>query len=257
MERLDEHITWVRDDWEGLSDIFLYIDRSEQDLVFENLDRALEELLGMGSYLVCTLKLSWSGDSEEIFDPLAQAGLMIAEQSTHLNTLISQRQAVINGDVEVVGDIVINHLDSILTAGRTMLNHAPNTPGAPSTGLHPLIVEHREALVAVAEKHGLTDLRVYGSMARGDADEYSDVDLLVNAPPEVDCLPLIYMGSDAEQLLKRPVDLNTYGELMAEQRAQRARILREAIPLKAPPSSTDGGRKSPSQSFPGGAILNG
>ena len=231
MDRLDEHITWVRDDWEGLSDIFLYIDRSEQDLVFENLYRVLEEMLGMGTYLVCTLKLSWSGDSEEIFDLLAQAGLMTAEQSTHLNTLISQRHAVINGDVEVVGD-VINHLDSVLTAGRTMLKHAPNTPGAPSTGLHPLIVEHREALVAVAEKHGLTDLRVYGSMARGDADEYSDVDLLVNVPPEVDCLPLVYMGSDAEGLLKRPVDLNTEGELMAE---QRARILREAIPLNGVP----------------------
>lgn len=240
MERLDEHITWVRDDWEGLSDIFLYIDRSEQDLVFENLYRALEEMQGMGSYLVRTLdlalKLGWPGDSEEFFDLLAQAGLMTAEQSTHLNTLISQRHAIINGDVEVVEDIVINHLDSIMTAGRAMLKHAPNTPGASSTGLHPLIVEHREALVAVAEKYGLTDLRVYGSMARGDADEYSDVDLLVNVPPEVDCLPLVYMGSDAEGLLKRPVDLNTEGELMAE---QRARILREAIPLN------------------GGAILNG
>ena len=86
----------------------------------------------------------------------------------------------------------------------------------------------------LAEKHGLTDLLIYGSMARGDADEYSDMDLLVSAPPDVDCLPLIFMMSDAERLLNRPVDLHTYEELMAE---QRARILRETISLNGAPVS--------------------
>ena len=184
----------------------------------------------MGSYLMRTLNLSWSddNDSEEMSDQLVQAGLMNSEQSALINTLISQRQAVIDGDLKVVVYIVVNHLDEIIEAGRTLLNHAPDIPGEPSTGLHPLIVKYRNVLLTLAACHGLTNLRVYGSMARGDADEYSNVDLLACDPPEAGCLQLIHMMSDVEQLLQRPVDLYTDGDLLAE---QRERILQEAIPL--------------------------
>ena len=38
------------------------------------------------------------------------------------------------------------------------------------------LMEHRDELLAVARNSGLTNVRVFGSMARGDADENSDVD---------------------------------------------------------------------------------
>ena len=47
-------------------------------------------------------------------------------------------------------------------------------------------------------------------------------------PPEAGFLQLIHMTLDVEQLLQRPVDLYTDGDLLAE---QRERILQEAIPL--------------------------
>ena len=48
--------------------------------------------------------------------------------------------------------------------------------------MHPLIEAHRSEIRALAEHHGIRDVRVFGSMARGDADETSDVDLLVTLP---------------------------------------------------------------------------
>ena len=50
--------------------------------------------------------------------------------------------------------------------------------------MHPLIEAHRRDLIAIAERHRLCDVRVFGSMARNDADEDSDVDLLVTMRPD-------------------------------------------------------------------------
>ena len=50
--------------------------------------------------------------------------------------------------------------------------------------MHFLIEQHRTAILEIAERHGLRDMRVFGSMVRGDADDASDVDLLVSLPPQ-------------------------------------------------------------------------
>jgi predicted nucleotidyltransferase len=41
-----------------------------------------------------------------------------------------------------------------------------------------LVAKHRDAILALAAKHGATDVRIFGSVARGDDDETSDVDFL-------------------------------------------------------------------------------
>jgi predicted nucleotidyltransferase len=56
--------------------------------------------------------------------------------------------------------------------------------------MHPLIETHRAAIRALAAKHGVTDVRVFGSMARGDATEASDVDLVVRPLPGTSLLEL-------------------------------------------------------------------
>jgi predicted nucleotidyltransferase len=48
--------------------------------------------------------------------------------------------------------------------------------------MHALIESHRSEIRALAERHGFKDVRVFGSMARGDVDDRSDVDLLVTLP---------------------------------------------------------------------------
>ena len=99
---------------------------------------------------------------------------------------------------------------------------------APSTTLDPLIVRHRDALLCLAKRHGLSNVRVFGSMARGDATADSDIDLLVELQPGTSGLALGGMLVGVEALLGRRADVLTVGFLPP---SLRERVLQEAIPL--------------------------
>lgn len=94
--------------------------------------------------------------------------------------------------------------------------------------MHPLIEAHRSEIRALAEHRGIRDVRVFGSMARGDADETSDVDLLVTLPSGRTGLALGGLLMDVQKLLQRRVEVVTERGLHP---ALRERILREAEPL--------------------------
>lgn len=94
--------------------------------------------------------------------------------------------------------------------------------------LPPLLLEHREELLALAERRGLHNVRVFGSMVRGDYHDGSDVDLLVDAPPGTSALALCGLSIDAEQILARPVDVVTERCLYP---SIREWVIREAVPL--------------------------
>lgn len=94
--------------------------------------------------------------------------------------------------------------------------------------MHPLIENHRDALRAMAQHHGVTNLRVFGSMARGDADESSDVDLLVLPLPGTSLFDLGGLLADAEDLLGRRVDVVSERSLHP---LIRDRVLAEAVPV--------------------------
>jgi predicted nucleotidyltransferase len=94
--------------------------------------------------------------------------------------------------------------------------------------MHPLIESRREALLAIARRRGVTSVRVFGSMARGDAGDDSDVDLLVTLAPGVSGLALGGLLLDAQDLLGRRVDVVTEQGLHP---ALRHRVLADAVPL--------------------------
>ena len=94
--------------------------------------------------------------------------------------------------------------------------------------MHPLIETHRARILALARRHGLQDVRVFGSMAHGDADDASDVDLLVSLAPNKTGLALGALLVDLEELLDRRVEVLTEGGLHSEIRDQ---VLKEAQPL--------------------------
>lgn len=84
------------------------------------------------------------------------------------------------------------------------------------------------SIKAVAAKHGAENLRVFGSVARGDATARSDVDLLVSLAPEVSLLGLIALRQDLSDLIGTTVDVvpdDSIAPLLER------RILSEAIPL--------------------------
>jgi uncharacterized protein len=90
------------------------------------------------------------------------------------------------------------------------------------------IREHREEILRIAAQHGATNVRVFGSVARGTAGPDRDVDILVAAGP--DSSPWFPAGLivDLEDLLGVKVDVVAEGEL---HRVIRDRVLGEAHPL--------------------------
>jgi predicted nucleotidyltransferase len=86
----------------------------------------------------------------------------------------------------------------------------------------------RREILELAARHGARNVRVFGSMARGDDRATSDVDLLVDMEPGRTLLDVIALEQDLEDLLGRPVEVLTDGGLSPY--LQR-RILAEAAAL--------------------------
>ena len=94
--------------------------------------------------------------------------------------------------------------------------------------MHAVIERHRAEIIAIAKRYGIRDVRVFGSMARGDAGDDSDVDLLVSLPPEKTGLALGGLLMDVQNLVHRRVDVVTEKGLHP---LMRDRVLQEAQPL--------------------------
>jgi uncharacterized protein len=78
----------------------------------------------------------------------------------------------------------------------------------------------RRELVAAAAAHGVTNLRVFGSVARGQDRADSDVDLLADLPPGMGLLGLGRVQAELETILGSPVDLVPAGDLKPGVRAR-------------------------------------
>jgi len=91
-----------------------------------------------------------------------------------------------------------------------------------------LLVEKREEILQVAAEHGATNVRVFGSFARGEAGPDSDLDLLVDLEPERSLFDQVDLKLALEEILGRRVDGMTEDGLYW---LLRRRILKEARPL--------------------------
>ena len=69
------------------------------------------------------------------------------------------------------------------------------------------IKNQRDKIAELAEKRGVRNIRVFGSFARGDADENSDLDLLVTMDGDRSLLDRIGFMHDVEDLLHIKVDV--------------------------------------------------
>ena len=91
-----------------------------------------------------------------------------------------------------------------------------------------LLREKREEILRIAEKHGARKVRVFGSVAHGEATESSDIDLLVDTAEETSPWFPAGLVEELEGLLGRRVDVVTANGLYW---LLRRRILTEARAL--------------------------
>jgi predicted nucleotidyltransferase len=94
--------------------------------------------------------------------------------------------------------------------------------------LNQLLQEKREAILQLAAKHGARNVRVFGSVARREADEQSDIDFLVEMEPGRSLLDMGGLLMELRELLGREVDIVTERGLKPR---IRERVLQEAVAL--------------------------
>ena len=95
-------------------------------------------------------------------------------------------------------------------------------------GIDDLLKDKREDILRIAAGHGARNVRIFGSVARGEADEKSDIDVLVDMEPGRSLLDMGGLLMDLQGLLGRKVDVATEKGLRDR---IRDRVLNEAIPL--------------------------
>ena len=94
--------------------------------------------------------------------------------------------------------------------------------------LNELLHEKREDILRIAARRGASNVRVFGSVARGEADSKSDIDLLVDLEPGRSLFDLGGLLMDLQDLLDHKVDVVTERGLRER---IREHVLKEAIPL--------------------------
>lgn len=94
--------------------------------------------------------------------------------------------------------------------------------------INELLLEKREVILRTAAKRGAYNVRIFGSVARGEADEKSDIDILVDLEPGRSLFDLGGLLMDLQDLLGHDVDVVTERGLRER---IRERVLKEAIAL--------------------------
>lgn len=94
--------------------------------------------------------------------------------------------------------------------------------------IYTLLARNRDEILSLAKKRGAKNVRVFGSVARGEARDDSDIDLLIDLDPGRSLLDVGGLAMDLSLLLGRPVDVVTEAGL---RKRIRSKVLQEARPL--------------------------
>ncbi len=104
----------------------------------------------------------------------------------------------------------------------------PEVRGLPDTPLGRRLRQHRRALLDAVTLVGASNLRVFGSVARGQDGPDSDVDLLVDLPEDMSLFTVLALEGTLERILKVKVDLAPASSLKP---CVRAEALADAVAL--------------------------
>ncbi len=104
----------------------------------------------------------------------------------------------------------------------------PALPEKATMNLSQLIQQKRRQVLEIAEGHGARNVRLFGSVARGETTATSDLDLLIEMEPGRSLLDIIAIKQDLEELLGCKVDVVTEAAISPY---LRDKVLHEAVRL--------------------------
>ena len=96
------------------------------------------------------------------------------------------------------------------------------------TDVQSQLIKNRDEILSIAAKHGAYNVRLFGSVVRGETTDMSDIDLLVDFEEGRSLFDLIALKQDLEDMLGREVDVVTNEALHWYIREQ---VMNEAVPL--------------------------
>lgn len=162
--------------------------------------------------------------AELIREARQQAGLTQAELARLSRTSQSAIAAYESGKKVPTAET----LDRLVRAAGAEIRTQPLARGpAGNTGLRKLLRDRRGEILEVAARYGATNVRVFGSVARGEEHRGSDVDLLVDMRPGQSLLAQTRLRRALSELLGVEVDVVSSGGLLDRDTA----IQEEAIPV--------------------------
>jgi len=97
-----------------------------------------------------------------------------------------------------------------------------------NTDIRRFLQEKRSEIIRIASKHGAYNIRIFGSVVRGESGPDSDVDFLIDAGPTTSSWFPAGLILDLQEILGRPVEVVTEKALNPY---IRDHVLREAVPL--------------------------
>jgi predicted nucleotidyltransferase len=91
-----------------------------------------------------------------------------------------------------------------------------------------IVREKREEILTIAQRHGASNVRVFGSVARGEADAGSDIDLLVDLDPGRSLFDLGALLVELNESIGTKIDVVTESGIRER---LRDHVIREAVAL--------------------------
>jgi len=91
-----------------------------------------------------------------------------------------------------------------------------------------LVFAHRDEIISIAKRHGVHNIRIFGSYARGEERPGSDLDLLVDIDPDKSLLEQVALIQDLEAVLRIQIDIV---EPQCLHWFIKEKVLAEAVPL--------------------------
>jgi predicted nucleotidyltransferase/DNA-binding XRE family transcriptional regulator len=101
-------------------------------------------------------------------------------------------------------------------------------PGLPDTRLGRRLRQNRRALLASASRYGATNVRIFGSVARGEERRDSDIDMVVDVLHDTGLFALASLEQEFREILGVPVDLSVSSELRPRIKTE---VERDAVTL--------------------------